>query len=273
MTNTNNTALCFLYNKKYQHQGDIALNSAKKHNPNYTTIHLTDDTPSSIADKAIHPSELGLDHNDDNWMTIGRVSILEYTIKILKYNSAIFIDGDTFTYHNYSDFQIELDKNYSLIVIPHITKPLPEDNLYPQNRTICLAGNYNSGFLGVTQKSLPFLEWWKYQTSLYPKPVPEAGLAGEQGWLRFAGDFIDDIKIFKHPGYNVAYWNIKQRMLELQKNKIYIDNQPLCVMHFSGLKKEVKPEFMSIFQNRYVLEQNDIAYNIFSNYHNLVWNS
>lgn len=267
----NKTALCFLYNKTYSHQGNIALRSAKQHNPKYTTIHLTDDIDSSIADIAVHPAELGLDINNETWMTIGRIAIVEHILKRLSYESCIFIDGDTYTYNDYSDFQYELNKNYSMVLIPHLTKPLPEDDLYPQNRTICLAGNYNSGFFGANKKSIPFLEWWRYVTSLYPKPIPQAGLAGEQGWLRFAGDFMDDIKIFRHPGYNVAYWNIKQRHVEAKNNELFIDDQKLAIIHFSGLKQDVLPEHMSIFQNRFILEKNDIIYKLYHDYHSTVW--
>ncbi len=267
----NNNALCFVYNSKYLHQGNIALNSAKSHNQNYDTVHLTNDTSSSIADVSIHPKELGLDCNNDDWLIIGRIAILEYCMKNLGYESCIFIDGDTFTYSDYREFQNELDNGHSLVLIPHLLKPLPEDNRYPQNRTICLAGNYNSGFFGTTKKSLPFLDWWKYQTSLYPKAIPEAGLASEQGWLRFAADFDDNTKIFRHPGYNVAYWNIKQRKLEKINDTWIIDNKKLSIVHFSGFKKEINTSQMSIFQNRYWLNPDDPAYILFDTYRKLVW--
>ena len=264
-------AICFLYNSKYTKQGNIALNSAKLHNPNYDIVHLTDSPETSIADVAVHPEKLGLHCDNDIWMVVGRIGIVEYCLKELGYHSCIFVDGDTYTYNNYTDFQTELDNGYSLVVIPHLLKPLPEDEKYPQNRTICLAGNYNSGFFGATQKSLPFLEWWKYQTSLYPAPMPEAGLASEQGWLRFAVDFDDNVKVFKHPGYNVAYWNIKQRKLEIIDDEWTIDNHKLCLVHFSGFRQELDPSQMSIFQNRYLLDKQDPVYSIFNSYKKLVW--
>jgi hypothetical protein len=267
-----NRALCFLYNTTYRKQGDTALLSAKLHNKNYDIIHLTD-ADNSLADIVVHPSALGLSIDDQNWMTIGRVAIVKYAIDHLGYDSCIFIDGDTYTYNHYIEFQEQLDNNSSVVVIPHITKPLPEDGKYPQNRVISLAGNYNSGFFGVTKKAIPFLEWWQYQTSIYPKPIPEIGLAAEQGWLRFAPDFIDDVKIFRHPGYNVAYWNIKQRELKQVNNKWIIDDHPLSLVHFSGLTKDTDPRTLSVFQNRYVLLDIDPVYILYKSYYDIVFNT
>lgn len=264
-------ALCFLYNSKYFHQGNIALSSAKKYNSDYDIVHLTDDITGSIADHAVHPSTLGLDISNDNWMIVGRVAILEYCLKILDHDCCILVDGDTYTYDKYDDFQHELDSGHSLVIIPHLLKPLPEDNKYPQNRTICLAGNYNSGFVGVSQKAIPFIEWWKSQTALYPKAVPEAGLASEQGWLRFAGDFDNNVKIFRHPGYNVAYWNVKEREVKKINNQWFIDDKKLCLFHFSGFKQHMNPSQMSVFQNRYFLSRNDPVYELFDSYKQLVW--
>ena len=73
-----NKAICFVYDKKYTKQGNIALNSAKEYNPDYTTVHLTDDKDSSIADIVLHPDDLNLSIYDPNWLIIGRISIIEY---------------------------------------------------------------------------------------------------------------------------------------------------------------------------------------------------
>lgn len=265
-------AICFVYDAKYAHQGNIALNSAKKHNPDYTTVHITDDGSTSDADIILHPNDINLSLSNKDWMVIARVGIIEYTLTKLDFDSCLFVDGDTYTYHNYQEIQKVLDHGHSLVVIPHLLKPLPEDNFFPQTRTMCLAGNYNSGFFGASKKGLDFIKWWKFQTSLWPQAVPESGLASEQGWLRFAGDFDDNVKIFRNPGYNVAYWNIKERNIEVIDDQILVDNANLVTIHFSGLKKDISPERMSIFQNRHTLSKTDIVYKLYSEYHSLIWN-
>lgn len=262
-------AICFIFDTNYLHQGSHAISSAKINNPEYTTVLLIDDpNKAKIADIQLSPSDIGL--SLDNWLIVGRIAIVQHTLRHLNFDTVIFVDGDTYTYNNYTEIQNEAENN-SLVVIPHITKPLPNDNKFPQNRIISLSGNYNTGVWAASKRGLEFIDWWKEQTALFPITRPDAGLVNEQGWLRFAGDFDDNIKIFRHPGYNVAYWNIKQRELEFKDNKWYIDKQSLVIVHFSGFKKELSPSQMSVFQNRYYLDQNDLAYTLYDSYHKLIW--
>jgi hypothetical protein len=269
MSIKNKKCICFIFDFNYINQGKYAIQSAKKNNPDHSIVLLIDNTSvCDLADIQISPQDIGL--NKEHWLIIGRIAIVEYALEVLGFETAIFVDGDTYTYNNYNSLQLAVD-NHSLVVIPHITKPLPNDNKFPQNRIISLSGNYNTGVWAASKSGLNFIKWWKDQTSLFPITRPDAGLVNEQGWLRFAGDFDDSVKIFRHPGYNVAYWNIKQRTLQLQNNQYYIDNEPLSIVHFSGLKKELNPSQMSVFQNRYYLEKTDLAYTLFNDYHKLVW--
>lgn len=265
----NKQCICFIFDKQYINQGRHAIESCKNHNPSHTTILLIDDTSAcDLADIQLSPEDIGL--NKDYWLIVGRIAIVEYALLNLGFDTAIFVDGDTYTYHNYDSLQ-SIAENHALVVIPHITQPLPNDNKFPQNRVISLSGNYNTGVWAASKEGLNFIRWWREQTSLFPITRPDAGLVNEQGWLRFAGDFDDNVKIFRHPGYNVAYWNIKQRTLGIKNHKYYIDNEPLSIVHFSGLKKELDPSQMSVFQNRYYLEKTDLAYMLFNDYHKLVW--
>lgn len=262
-------AICFIFDKNYLKQGAHAILSAKVHNPEYTTILLIDDPLcTNIADIILTPKNIGI--NLENWLIIGRIAIVEYVLKELNFDTAIFIDSDTYTYDNYDILQEEV-ANHSLVVIPHITKPFPNDNAQPAHNTLSLAGNYNSGVWGSSKLGLDFISWWRQQTTLYPIMNPCGGFFNEQGWLRFALDFDESAKIFRHPGYNVAYWNIKQRHLEINNGKWYIDGEKLCVVHFSGLNPGINPKKMSIFQDRYILDENEPTYMLYNSYYNLIW--
>lgn len=266
-----NKSICFIFDKNYLSQGIHAVSSAKKHNPDHKIVLLIDDPScTDLADICVTPQQLGL--SLDTWLIVGRIAIVEYALETLGFDTAIFIDGDTYTYNSYKELQ-EVVEKHSLVVIPHITEPLPNDDRFPQNRIISLSGNYNTGVWAASKMGLNFIRWWKQQTALFPITRPDAGLVNEQGWLRFAGDFDDNVKIFRHPGYNVAYWNIKQRNVTMIDNMLYINNANLVVIHFSGLKKEIAPSQMSIFQNRYLLNVNDIEYKLYNDYYQLMWGS
>lgn len=262
-------AICFIFDKNYIKQGRLAIESAKKYNPDYETVLLTDiEKEQKLADIQVSVSDLEI--STSNWLIVGRVAVVEFALKKLNFDTAIFIDGDVYSYNSFVDLQKDTE-NHSIVIIPHITKPLPNDNHFPQNRTIAIAGNYNTGVWSASKKGLAFIEWWRNETSLFPVTRPDVGLVAEQGWLRFANDFDDNVKVFKHPGYNVAYWNIKYRNVEYKDNQWLIDDKNLVNIHFSGLKKDMNPSQMSVFQNRFVLSNNDPVYKLYSDYHNLVW--
>ncbi len=274
MTNTylknyHKKALCFVSDTNYFPQTKFAIESAKQKNPDYKIILLSDGIKSELADINLTFRDLKLDK--DWWIFTGRPAILKYALKNLNFDYAMLVDGDTYTYNSYKKLEDEFEKGASVIVIPHLLKPLPIDNFFPELRQISLMGNYNAGMFGSSQKGLEFILWLTDQTKKMPHVIPSLGLAAEQGWLRYAADFDENTKIFRNPGYNIAYWNIKQRDIARVDDTLYADGEELVLMHFSGLKKDTEIEKMSIHQNRYILDSNEEAYRIFKDYKKLIW--
>ena len=261
-------AICFVFDQKYLKQGKLALDSAKRHNPNHTTILLTDILDEKLSDIQIDIRKTNI--SLENWLLVGRVAVVELALEALGFDTAIFVDGDTYSYNSYNELQEEAEK-HSLVVIPHITSPLPIDEFFPQNLTIAIAGNYNTGVWAASKEGLNFIRWWRSTTAMFPITRPDLGLVAEQGWLRFANDFEDNIKVFRHPGYNVAYWNIKHRIVEKRNDIWHINDKKLAIMHYSGLKKDIDPSSMSVFQNRFALDSKDPVYELYKNYYDLVW--
>jgi glycosyltransferase involved in cell wall biosynthesis len=62
----------------------------------------------------------------------------------------------------------------------------------------------------------------------------------------------ENIAILKHPGYNVAYWNLVQRLLTRHPEGYRVNGQPLAFFHFSGLNI-LAPENLSKYQNRFTM--------------------
>jgi hypothetical protein len=261
-------ALCFVFDQKYLKQGKLALDSAKKYNPDHTTILLTDIVDEKLADIQINIKDTNI--NLENWLLVARVAVVELALESLGFDTAIFVDGDTYSYNSYDELQEEAEK-HSVVVIPHITSPLPVDEFFPQNLTIAIAGNYNTGVWAASKEGLNFIKWWRSATAMFPITRPDLGLVAEQGWLRFVNDFEDNAKVFRHPGYNVAYWNIKHRVVEKRNDIWHIDDKKLAIIHFSGLKKDIDPSKMSVFQNRFTLDDQDPVYELYKKYHDLVW--
>jgi hypothetical protein len=66
----------------------------------------------------------------------------------------------------------------------------------------------------------------------------------DQKWIDLVPAFFDKVCILKHPGCNIAYWNLHERTLSQGKDAILVNNQPLCFFHFSGVKAS-KPDVLS----------------------------
>jgi lipopolysaccharide biosynthesis glycosyltransferase len=271
-------AICLQSSKNYFFQAKHAIESAKKHNPDYKIVLLSDGIESdlvdihvSIEDLEINRHEINPTTNNFTWLVSGRPAIVRYVLQELNFDSCIFIDGDTYTFNSYEKIQDTLNNGASIVVTPHILQPIPNDGHAPPINDFCLMGNYNSGVFASSKKGIKFVTWWEQQTKLYPYMYKQNGIAAEQGWLRFAGDFDDDTKIFRNVGYNVAYWNIAQRNLNKKNNIYFCGDEKLTIMHFSGLKKETPPENLSVYQNRYKLKKDSVIYDLFSDYKKLVW--
>ena len=59
----------------------------------------------------------------------------------------------------------------------------------------------------------------------------------DQKWGDLFPSFVDGAKILRHPGYNIAYWNLHERKIKGSSKKGWTANgKPLRFLHFSGVK-------------------------------------
>ena len=169
-------------------------------------------------------------------------------------NIFAYIDPDVFFYHNsFDSISQELADN-SILLTPHITRPLSL-NTHPFESIFLNYGIYNLGFIAMKadDQTAHLLDWWEERTINLGFNDVSKGLFVDQLWMNLAPIFFDRIKITKHPGYNIAYWNINERHIFKKDNLYFVDiNHPLIFFHFSSfdmslcsLSKRVhnKPEF------------------------------
>lgn len=221
----------------------VAYNSIRKFHPD-TDINLLFCDPVNRLPKL--PEDVKVSYYPKGQIDcIARV----YFIKLLLesgYTKVISLDNDMELFAPMDDIFWELLYN-DAIVTPHILKPLPNDGKHPSMEDIVFSGNYNSAFFACNQHAKPFIDWWFEITTLKPNLSPKEGHFAEQGWLRFIGDFLEDVVILKDTRYNVAYWNYKQRDLQKRDDTWYTTDGPMVLYHYSGL---VNAEKISQHQDR-----------------------
>lgn len=141
-----------------------------------------------------------------------------------------------------------------LVLTPHLTRPLLGD-ASPNDRNILQSGSYNLGFAAMrdTAKVDGLLEWWGHRCRFDCRVDLANGLFTDQRWMDLSPGFVDDLRLIRHPGYNLAYWNLEGRTLERAPDGWRVDGEPLHFFHFSGFDPN-RPKTLSKHQDRLTVE-------------------
>lgn len=168
------------------------------------------------------------------------------------YERIVYFDPDICIYHSLDDLLHVLDQ-HEIVLTPHITEGYRDDKR-PGDREILQCGTYNLGFAAFrwTETTAAFIRWW--QAKLTDECVVDftRGLFVDQKWMEFAPSFVGTTHICRHPGWNVAYWNLPSRSVASSGHRFHVNGEPLVFYHFSGFHPE-RGTF-SNYQDRYSLD-------------------
>lgn len=223
------TAAFTIISPNYRHFARVLMASLERHHPEWERFVLVCGGEDA---GALSLEELQLPHQQRFCF---RYTLLELNTAVKPwmfehifargYDRVIFFDPDIVIYSPLA----ELDDSF-LTLTPHLTSASgANDEHHPSDRSILQSGTYNLGFLAVTRhRDLPrFLAWWKEKLELQSVVDIARGLFADQKWIDLVPGLFADVRILRHEGYNVAYWNLAQRMH-------VIDSPELRFFHFSG---------------------------------------
>jgi glycosyltransferase involved in cell wall biosynthesis len=168
-------------------------------------------------------------------------SVFRFLFDRLHYEEVIYLDPDIFVNEPLLEITSAFDSGYSAVVTPHITYPSNDDA--PENAVdealMCKYGVFNLGFFALknTEENANFISWWE-RTLRYRCVIDYSnGIFVDQKWVDLLVAFVENVRILRHPGYNVAYWNLPQRKVTYQKNRFLVNDRfPLVFAHFSGVR-------------------------------------
>ncbi len=178
----------------------------------------------------------------------------------------IYLDVDILLFNSFQPAE-ELFNNFSILITPHITRPFPADDFRPQENDILKTGIFNAGFFGVKNDSNgnALIDWWKERMIDKGYERPKDGLNSDQNWLNFAPLYFDKVNVVKHPGFNVAYWNLHEKTITKRDNIFFANNQPLIFFHYSGYSVQY-PDKISKYQQRFSMKDNPALTELFHIY-------
>jgi len=182
------------------------------------------------------------------------------------YESVIYLDPDIMVYNPFTELYEEL-KEKNIVITPHFTTPI-SDNKFQQEEDFLNAGLYNLGFIAIknSEEGNKMAQWWANHLTTKAYVRFEKGLFTDQIWINFVPLFFKNVSILKHPGYNMAYWNLHERGYNYRvvfNNKEY----PLVFFHFSGYNPH-KPDCLSKYQNRFDFSNRKDILPLFDDYKN-----
>lgn len=260
------TAVAFtICAKNYLSRARVCLESFREHHPDVAIcLFLSDEDdqgyqPGNEAFPVVLARDLGLPTWGD---MVLRYDVTELSTAIKPacfarlfsegHEQVVYLDPDTYVTASMSEVMGPLARSeIDAVVTPHITRPI-EDDLTPSDVDMLRVGVFNLGFLGLrrSQEALDFVTWWDEKLRFGAVSDLAAGLFTDQKWCDLLPCFIGRTLVLRHPGYNVAYWNLMHRPVEYDGARWTAAGGTLALAHFSGYDP-AKPKLISKHQRRF----------------------
>jgi len=165
--------------------------------------------------------------------------------------SVIYLDPDIWLFSPMHEVLAGL-KSYSIVLTPHVMAPLQDDK-EPSDHTIMKSGIYNFGFFAARSDADAhrLIDWWADRCLAHCRVDIPGHLFTDQRWMDMAPVLVNKPLILRHPGYNVAYWNLAHRRVQNTADDIWtVNGERLVFFHFSGVVPD-DPTVFSKHQNRF----------------------
>ena len=161
---------------------------------------------------------------------------------LAQHRRCAYLDPDTFLYGPFTPVWEGLDAA-NVVVTPHLIDPESTvDRVMQQD--LLRHGGFNLGFIGVaaTPEADRFLAWWEQCCLNFGFHAPADGLFVDQKFVDHAHMYFDGVKVLRHRGLNIAYWNLHERPMRHDGARWMAGNDPLVFMHFSGFIYAPRPD-------------------------------
>ena len=140
--------------------------------------------------------------------------VFEYLFEHRGEARVVYLDPDILVVSPLADVDAALGRDACAVMTPHVLDPA--EHVEIDDIKMLQLGIYNLGFLALARspRVLEIVRWWQRRLERQCVIDLPNGLFVDQKWADLLPCFIPDTLILRHPGYNVAYWNLQQRKVE-----------------------------------------------------------
>jgi len=157
----------------------------------------------------------------------------------------VYFDPDIWVTGRLVELERLLASGAQAVLTPHSIDPSCRPDLRA-DQTMLQFGIYNLGFLALREGTAArnLVEWWTQRLERDCRIDLADGLYVDQKWADLFPALMDRVGVLRHPGYNVAYWNVLERAVRRTPVGWQVNGQPLRFVHFSG-HELTRPEIFS----------------------------
>ncbi|HZN14875.1 MAG TPA: hypothetical protein VFB78_11435 [Acidimicrobiales bacterium] len=238
---------CTIVARNYLAQARVLACSYQRWHPGERlAVLLLDDVDEAItldddAIEVIRPRDVGISDLDFHQMAaIYRLTELATAVKpwllraLLRRGASavVYLDPDIEVYADLA-YLGPLAQEQVMLLTPHLGAPLPRDGREPREENFLHAGVFNLGFIAVSERARPFLDWWADRLRWDCLDAVDRGLFVDQRWVDLAVGIFPHA-IFDDVSVNVAYWNLHERRIARAGDAFVVNGEPLRAFHFTG---------------------------------------
>lgn len=256
--------ICTLITKNRLAYARVLAESLARHAPGARlTVLIVDEVegrfaPADEAFDLLELGELGAPRVDEMAL---RYSAFEFAVAfkprliahlLERHDRVLYLDADTRVYAPLTPLADALE-HHPVVLVPHLLRPVPDDGETPDERSILVAGAYNTGCVALRRDatSSALLDWWAARLRTGSRVSPAEGMMVDQRWLDLAPGLFERTHLLRDPGVDAAYWTLPAHPYADDGASPTVGGSPLRLFHFSGFDPD-DPARLSAYDTRYV---------------------
>ena len=272
-----------IISRNYLAQARVLARSFLQHEPEsrfylLAVDRLPEDEDPGAGVTVVDPRELAI---PTFWEMCFKYGIVEFNTAVKPYflsllferygeDEVAYFDPDILVMRPLDELRAALDAG-SIVLTPHITRPVPLDGKRPSEQDIMVSGAFNLGFLGLSRstEAAEFLAWWRERLQDGCRIDVSQGLFTDQKWIDLVPGMFPSTILLRDTTYNVAFWNLHERTIERSGDEYLVNGRPAGFFHISGFDPH-QPRKLSKHQTRTVVESGSPLADLLDHYSTLL---